>query len=103
MPEGNLPIKSRTSGSQTIQQDLKGTTMELGKINTVKIARITPHGAYVTDAEPENTPEAPATATPETKECSSAHTRPSRIICRKYRSFPSSGVGSVFKSSGRFR
>lgn len=68
MPEGNLPIKSRTSGSQTIQQDLKGTTMELGKINTVKIARITPHGAYVTDAESENTPEAPATATPETKE-----------------------------------
>ena len=68
MPEGSLPIKSRTSGSQTIQQDLKGTTMELGKINTVKIARITPHGAYVTDAEPENTPEAPATATPETKE-----------------------------------
>ncbi|MCR5431871.1 MAG: RNA-binding protein [Lachnospiraceae bacterium] len=28
--------------------------MELGKINTVKIARMTPHGAYITDADDEH-------------------------------------------------
>ncbi len=35
--------------------------MELGKINTVKIARITPHGAYITDADPIDSPATEAT------------------------------------------